>query len=128
MPRQIVTTSQAPQPVGPYSQAVRVGDLVFVSAQLPFDPLTNTLVHGGIRTQTRRVLENVRAVVEAAGGKMSQVVRTTLCVKSIDDFAQINEVYAEFFPGDKPARITFEARRLPKDAILSIDAIVHLGQ
>lgn len=127
MPRQIIATSQAPQPAGAYSQAIRAGDFMFVSAQLPLDPTTGTLVRSGIRAQTRRTLENVRAVMEGAGGTLAHVIRTTLFVKNLDDFGQINDVYAEFFPGDKPARSTVEVTRLPKDAALAMDAVAYLG-
>lgn len=127
MPRQIIATSQAPQPAGPYSQAIRAGDFMFVSAQLPLDPTTGTLVRSGVRAQTRRTIENVRAVMEGAGATLAHVIRTTLFVKNLDDFSQINDVYAEFFPGDKPARSTVEVTRLPKDAAIAMDAVAYLG-
>jgi 2-iminobutanoate/2-iminopropanoate deaminase len=127
MPRQIIATSQAPQPAGPYSQAIRAGDFMFVSAQLPLDPTTGTLVRSGVRAQTRRTIENVRAVMEGAGATLAHVIRTTLFVKNLDDFSQINDVYAEFFPGDKPARSTVEVTRLPKDASIAMDAVAYLG-
>lgn len=127
MPRQTVTSAQAPQPLGPYVQAVRAGDLLFVSAQLPLDPLTNTLVRSGVRAQTRRVLENIKAILESAGGTLEHCVRTTLYVRNLEDFSQINDVYAEFFPQNKPARTTIEVAKLPKDAAICMDAIAHLG-
>jgi 2-iminobutanoate/2-iminopropanoate deaminase len=127
MPRQTINSGQAPQPAGPYAQAVRAGDLLFVSAQLPVDPMTNSLIRSGVRAQTRRALENIRAIVEAAGGTMASITRTTVYMKSLDDFAQMNEVYTEFFPNDPPARSTVEVARLPKDSLLAVDAIAHLG-
>ena len=127
MPRQIIATSQAPAAVGPYSQAVRAGDFMYLSAQLPLDPVTGTLVRSGVRAQTRRTIENVRAVMEGAGATLAHIVRTTLFIRNMDDFGQINDVYAEFFPGDKPARSTVEVARLPKDAALALDAIAYLG-
>lgn len=127
MARQVVSTTQAPQPIGPYVQAIRAGDLLFVSAQLPLDPVTNTPVRSGVRAQTRRVLENLKAILEGAGATMAHIVRTTLYLKSLDDFTQVNEVYAEFFAEHKPARSTVEVSRLPKDAVVALDAIAYLG-
>ena len=123
-----MTTAQAPQPVGPYVQAIRAGDLLFISAQLPLDPVTGTPVRtSGVKAQARRVLDNLKAILEAAGASMAHVVRTTIYLKDIDDFTQVNEVYAEFFPEHKPARSTVGVARLPKDVALSIDAIAYLG-
>jgi len=127
MPRQVISTPQAPQAVGPYSQAVRAGDWLFVSAQLPFDLMTGTLIRSGVRGQTRRAMENIKAVVEGAGATMAHVVKVTVFLRNIEDFGQMNEVYAEFFPGDKPARSTVEVARLPKDAILAVDVVAYLG-
>ncbi len=127
MPRQTIASSQAPQPVGPYVQAVRAGDLLFISAQLPLDPLTNTLVRSGVRAQTRRVLENIKAILESAGARLEHIVRMTLYLRNLEDFNQINEVYAEFFPQQQPARTTIEVTKLSKDATVCMDAIAHLG-
>ncbi|MEK7475948.1 MAG: RidA family protein [Candidatus Coatesbacteria bacterium] len=127
MPRQTILTSQAPQPVGPYSQGVRAGDFLHVSAQLPFDPMTGTLIRSGVRGQTRRVMENIKAVVEGSGATLAHIVKVTVFLKNLDDFGQMNEVYAEFFPGEKPARSTVEVSRLPKDAVLAIDVVAYLG-
>ena len=127
MPRQTILTSQAPQPVGPYSQAIRAGDFLFVSAQLPFDPMTGTLIRSGVRGQTRRVMENIKSVVEGSGATLAHIVKVTVFLKNIDDFVQMNEVYAEFFPGEKPARSTVEVSRLPKDAVLAVDVVAYLG-
>ncbi len=127
MPRQDINTPQAPQPQGPYSQAVRAGDFLFISGQLPLDPETGTLVRAGVRAQTRRVLENVRAIVAAAGGTMESIVKVTLYVKNLEDFTQVNEIYGEFFPGLKPARMAVECSRIPKDAAVAADATAWLG-
>ncbi len=127
MPRAVVTSPQAPQPVGPYVQAVRAGDFLFVSGQLPLDPLTNTLVRAGVGAQTRRVLENLKAILEAAGATLAHIVRTTIYLKSMDDFTQVNNAYAEYFPEHKPARSTLEVARLPKDAVVAMDAVAYLG-
>src|SRR6185503_12064236 len=106
MPRAIVTSAQAPQPVGPYVQAIRAGDFLFVSGQLPLDPLTNSLVRSGVGAQTRRVLENLKAILEAAGATLAHIVRTTIYLKNLEDFTQVNNVYAEYFPEHLPARST----------------------
>ena len=127
MPRAIVTSAQAPQPVGPYVQAIRAGDFLFVSGQLPLDPMTNSLVRSGVGAQTRRVLENVKAILDAAGATLAHIVRTTIYLKNLDDFTQVNNVYAEYFPEHKPARSTVEVHRLPKDAVVAMDAIAYLG-
>jgi len=127
MPRSIVTSSQAPQPVGPYVQAIRAGDFLFVSGQLPLDPMTNTLVRAGVGAQTRRVVENLKAILDAAGATLAHIVRTTIYLKNLDDFTQVNNVYAEYFPEHKPARSTMEVARLPKDAVVAMDAIAYLG-
>ena len=127
MPRQIVSSAQAPKPAGPYVQAVRAGDLLYVSGQLPLDPHTNTLVRSGVRAQTRRMLENVKAILEAAGATLAHCVRATLYLRSMDDFVQVNEIYAEFFPQHQPARTTVEVNGLPKDASICMDVIAYLG-
>jgi len=127
MPRTIVLTSQAPQPLGAYSQAVRAGDFLFVYGQLPVDPLTGTLVRAGIRAQTRRAIENLKAILEAVGGGLPNVVRLTVYLKSIDEAAHMNEVCAELFQQNPPARMVMEVSRLPKEAAVAIDAIAYLG-
>jgi 2-iminobutanoate/2-iminopropanoate deaminase len=122
MPEAISTTN-APAAVGPYSQAVRVGSLLFCSGCLPLDPATGAFVPGGVTEQTRQVLTNLRAVIEAGGGTLSQVAKTTVFLKDMNDFAAMNAVYAEFFPATPPARSTIEVARLPKDALVEIEAI-----
>lgn len=121
-----IRTDAAPAPVGPYSQAVQVGDLVFCSGQIPLDPATGELETGGVEAQAKLALENLKAVVEAAGGSMHQVVRTTIFLKDMGDFARVNEVYGTFFAEPFPARACVEVARLPKDVDVEIDAIVAL--
>ncbi|RLB54399.1 MAG: reactive intermediate/imine deaminase [Deltaproteobacteria bacterium] len=125
MNRQPIATDAAPAAIGPYSQAVRAGDLVFCSGQIALDAATGALVgEGDVAAQTRRVMENLRAVLEAAGASFDSVVKTTIFVKDLNDFVAVNEVYASFF-GDAPppARATVEVSRLPKDVLVEIDAI-----
>jgi 2-iminobutanoate/2-iminopropanoate deaminase len=121
--KRIVTTSGAPKPVGPYSQAVSAGGLVFLSGQGPLDPATNRLVDGDTAAQTERVLENLKAVLEASGSSLARVVKTTVFLKDLNDFKKMNEVYARYFPENPPARATVEAARLPLDTLVEIDAI-----
>lgn len=124
--RQAVSTTSAPAAIGPYSQAIRAGSLLFVSGQIPLDPATGALVDGDIGAQTDRVLRNLAAILEAAGTSLSRVVRTTVYLANMDDFAAMNEVYATYFSSPAPARATIEAARLPKDARLEIDVIAEV--
>jgi 2-iminobutanoate/2-iminopropanoate deaminase len=119
----IIASEQAPKAVGPYSQGVRVGNLVFLSGQIPLDPLSGHLVEGGIQHQTERVLENIRAVLEAAGLTFENVVKTTVYLKNLTDFVPMNEIYAKYFQSNPPARSTVEVARLPRDVSVEIDAI-----
>ena len=123
MKKQIVSTDKAPKAVGPYSQAVRMNGFVFLSGQIPFDPSTGQLLEGGIQDQTARVLENIKAVLEAAGLGFDDVVKTSVFLKNMDDFAQMNEAYAKYFGANPPARSTVEVARLPRDVKVEIDAI-----
>lgn len=128
MQRSIVRTNQAPAAIGPYSQAVVVpiGDgkrMMFCSGQVALDPKTGQLVDGDIAAQTRQVLENLGAVLAAGGAGFGNIVRTTIFLASMDDFAAVNAIYGERFPTDPPARVTVEAARLPRDAKVEIDAI-----
>ena len=125
--RQAVSTQAAPAAIGPYSQAVRAGDFLFVSGQIPLDPATGTLVDADVRTQTRRVLENLSAIVSAGGASLGHVVKTTVYLADMNDFAAMNEVYATFFSTPAPARATVQVGRLPRDVKIEIDAVVHLG-
>ncbi len=121
--RERVQTEAAPQAIGPYSQAIKAGGFVFASGQIPIDPQTGQFVSGGVAEQTEQVLKNLSAVLEAAGSGLNQVVKTTVFLASMQEFGAMNEVYAEFFTDKPPARATVEAARLPKDALVEIDAI-----
>jgi 2-iminobutanoate/2-iminopropanoate deaminase len=121
--KQAIGSPLAPKPVGPYSAALRVGQLLFVSGQVPLDPATGRMVEGDIGVHTRRVLENVAALLDAAGISFASVVRTTVFLADMNDFQAMNEVYATFFGEPYPARSTVQAARLPRDARVEIDVI-----
>ena len=121
--RDVVRTDRAPGAVGPYSQAIRAGGLVWVSGQIPLDLATGTLVAGGIAEQTGRALENLKAVLEAAGTGLDRVVRTTVYLCDLRDFEAMNRTYRTFFEGSPPARVCVEVSGLPKDARVEIDAV-----
>lgn len=123
MRREPVKTSNAPAALGPYSQAIKVGEFVYTSGQVAIDPATGELIGGGIAEQTERVLKNVAAVLEAAGSSLDQVVKTLVFLADMDDFSAMNEVYGKFFTGAPPARSTVQAARLPKDARIEIEAV-----
>ena len=123
MERRIIHTENAPKAIGPYSQAVRTGDMIFCAGQIPLDPATMKLVEGDITVQTRRVLTNLSNVLEAAGSSLSRVMKTTVFLANFDDFQAMNAVYAEFFPEQPPARSTIQAARLPAGALVEIEAI-----
>jgi 2-iminobutanoate/2-iminopropanoate deaminase len=124
--REAVSTSGAPAAIGPYSQAIRAGAFVFVSGQIALDPDTGALVPGGVAAETRQALQNLRAVLSASGASLGQVVRTTVFLADLAEFAAMNEVYAGFFPQPPPARATVQVARLPRDARVEIDAIAVL--
>ena len=124
--RQAVTTPSAPPAIGPYSQAIRAGGLLFVSGQIPLDPKTGTLVEGDLATQTHRVFQNLEAILAAAGATFDNVVRTTVYLADMNDFPTMNEVYGTYFTSPAPARATVQAARLPKDARVEIDLIASL--
>ena len=126
MPKTIISTNDAPAAIGPYSQAVQVGNLLFTSGQVALDPATGQVVPGGIAEQTTRVMENLTAVLVAAGLGMADVVKTTVFLKSMNDFAAMNEIYAKYLAPEgavPPARSTVEVARLPKDVLVEIEAI-----
>ena len=123
MAKQSVTSHDAAKPVGPYSPALRVGQLLFVSGQVPFDPKTGVLVGGDIGAQTRRVLDNIGALLKAAGLTHADIARTTVFLADMDDFAAMNDAYQSYFAEPYPARSTVQAARLPRDARIEIDAI-----
>jgi 2-iminobutanoate/2-iminopropanoate deaminase len=126
MGKKVIQTEKAPKPIGPYSQAIRAGNFIFLSGQIPIDPKTEELVKGDIRQQTRQVLENIRGVLESQGLGMQDVVKVTIFLKDMGSFNQMNEVYATYFPFSPPARSTVEVSRLPKDVDLEIEAIASL--
>lgn len=123
MIKRIVHSDRAPEAVGPYSQGVAAGGHVFCAGQIALDPTSETLVQGGIEDQTRQVISNLMAVLEAAGSGLERVVKTTVFLQDLDDFPAMNAAYAEFFPQDPPARSTIQAARLPRGAKVEIDAI-----
>ena len=121
--KEVVLSDRGPKPIGPYSQAIKINGLVFVSGQISIDPKTNEFVPGDIRAQTERTLENVKGIVEAAGSKLSHVIKTTVFLKNMSDFAAMNETYARYFFAAPPARSTVEVARLPKDALVEMEVI-----
>ncbi len=128
--KKIVSTTNAPAAIGPYVQAVKVGNLLFASGQIPLDPATQQVVAGGIEEQTTRVLENLKAIAEAAGASLSSAVKATVFLRDFNDFAAMNAIYARYFAADgatPPARTTVEVSRLPKDVRIEIDLIVSLA-
>ena len=121
--RQAISTPLAPKAIGPYSQGIRAGALLFVSGQVPIDPATGALVDGNIAAQTRRVFQNIGEILKAGGASFDHVVRTTVFLADMNDFAAMNDVYATYFTSPAPARATVEVSRLPKDARVEIDVI-----
>jgi 2-iminobutanoate/2-iminopropanoate deaminase len=121
--REMISTKDAPQAIGPYSQAIKANGFVFVAGQLGIDPATQQVISGDAAAQTDRVLRNISAILEAAGSNLDKVVRAGVFLKSMDDFAAMNEVYAKYFSSIRPARSTIEAARLPKDVLIEIDVI-----
>ena len=121
--KKAILTPKAPQPIGPYSQAIRSGQMVFCSGQIPLDPVSGALVSPDVSVQAKQVLENLGAVLSAANVSFDQVVKTTIFLKSMGDFPKVNEVYASYFKGITPARSTIEVARLPKDVLVEIEAI-----
>ncbi|KPK73207.1 MAG: reactive intermediate/imine deaminase [Phycisphaerae bacterium SM23_30] len=121
--KQKVDTDKAPAAIGPYSQAINTGPLVFVSGQLPIDPATGSLIDGDIQEQTRQVLQNLKQVLNAAGSSLDKIVKTTVFIKDMNSFPQMNQAYAEFFPDVPPARACVEVARLPKDVQIEIEAV-----
>ncbi len=119
---EVVSTNAAPNPIGPYSQAIKANGFIFATGQLPLDPAMQQIVGGGIAQQAERALQNVSALLEAAGSSMNKVVRCVVLLKTMNDFSAMNEVYAGFFKENPPARTTLEAARLPKDCLIEIEA------
>jgi 2-iminobutanoate/2-iminopropanoate deaminase len=125
--KQIIATNKAPKAIGPYSQAAVWNGLVFLSGQIPLDPQTGTVVEGGVAAQTEQVLNNIKAVLEASGSSLDKVVKTTVFLKDIGKFGEMNAVYEVFFSTDPPARSTVEVARLPRDVQVEIDCIAVAG-
>jgi 2-iminobutanoate/2-iminopropanoate deaminase len=125
--RKVIATAEAPQAIGPYSQAIVSNGFAFLSGQIPLDPATAQIVEGDIVAQTERVFENLKAVLAACGSSLERVVKTTVFLKDMGEFGRMNEVYARYFPANPPARSTVEAARLPRDVRVEIDAIAEVG-
>jgi len=121
--KKAILTPNAPQPIGPYSQAIRAGNLLFCSGQIPLDPVSGQVAAQDIQGQTRFSMENLKAVIEAGGATMDSIVKTTIFLKSMNDFPKVNEIYGTYFKGTPPARSTVEVARLPKDVLVEIEAI-----
>jgi 2-iminobutanoate/2-iminopropanoate deaminase len=121
--REVIATNDGPKAIGPYSQAIKANGLVFLSGQICLDPQTQQLISGDVSAQTERVLENIAAILTAAGSSLSQVVKTTVFLKSMNDFVAMNEVYGRHFTADPPARSTVEVARLPKDVLVEVEVI-----
>ena len=121
--REVIATKGAPQAIGPYSQAIKAAGMVFVSGQVAIDPMTGNVIGGGIAEQTERVLKNLEAILQAAGTGLEKVVKTTVYLKNMSEFAAMNEVYAKFWTSAPPARATVEVARLPKDVLVEIDVV-----
>jgi 2-iminobutanoate/2-iminopropanoate deaminase len=121
--REVIATNDAPKAIGPYSQAIKANGFVFISGQIPLDPATQELVSGDVAAQTERVLQNLSGILKAAGSSLQQVVKTSVFLKSMSDFANMNEVYSRYFNQAPPARSTVEVARLPKDVLVEIDVI-----
>lgn len=127
MTRIVIHSDSAPKAIGPYSQAIRTGDLVFTAGQVALDPATGELVSGGIEAQTRRALTNLKAVLEAAGTSMDKVIKTTVFMTNLGDFAKMNAVYAEFFPHNPPARSTVQVAALPRGSEVEIECVAMVS-
>jgi 2-iminobutanoate/2-iminopropanoate deaminase len=125
--KKIVSTSHAPEPVGPYNQAIIIGNLVFTAGQIAINPETGELETRDIKVQTERVIKNLQAVLKAAGSDLASVVKSTVFLKNMDDFALMNEIYGEYFTENPPARSAVEVSRLPKDVLVEIECIAHTG-
>ncbi len=126
--KQIIQTDRAPQAIGPYSQAIKARGFVYASGQIPIDPTTGQFVDGGIKEQTEQVMKNVAAVLEAAGSRLDRIVKTTVFLADMEEFAAMNEVYAKFFLSDPPARATVQAAGLPRNARVEIEVVALVDE
>ncbi|HOV27922.1 MAG TPA: RidA family protein [Pseudobacteroides sp.] len=123
MKKEVLTTKKAPEAIGPYSQAIKAGNLLYTSGQIPIDPATGQIVQGGIEAQTKQVLENINAILVNAGSSFKNVIKTTVFVKDMNDFTTINNIYGQYFKDPYPARSLVEVARLPKDVLIEIEVI-----
>ncbi|KNY26069.1 RidA family protein [Pseudobacteroides cellulosolvens] len=123
MKKEVLTTKKAPEAIGPYSQAIKVGDIIYTSGQIPIDPATGQVVQGGIEAQTKQVLENINAILVNAGSSFKNVIKSTVFVKDMNDFTAINNIYGQYFKEPYPARSLVEVARLPKDVLIEIEVI-----
>jgi len=126
--KQTISTDKAPKAIGPYSQAVVYGGLAYLSGQIAIDPATNKVIEGGISAQTERVLDNVRAILEACGASLDSVLKTTVFLRDMGDFTPMNQTYERYFPDDPPARSTVQAAKLPRDVSIEIDVIAAIAE
>jgi 2-iminobutanoate/2-iminopropanoate deaminase len=127
MARNVIKTNNAPEAIGPYSQGIRIGQFIYTSGQIPIDPKTNTIIGGGIKNQTKQVLDNLKAVLAASGASMQDVVKTTVYLSNLLDFTAMNDIYATYFSEPYPTRSTVQVARLPKDVTIEIDVVAYLG-
>lgn len=123
MKKEVLTTNKAPEAIGPYSQAIKVGDFIYTSGQIPIDPATGQIVQGGIEAQTKQVLENLNAILTNAGSSFKNVIKSTVFVKDMNDFTAINNIYGQYFKEPYPARSLVEVARLPKDVLIEIEVV-----
>ncbi len=126
MEKKAILTKDAPAPIGPYSQAVRVGNILYCSGQIPLDPVTNQIVPGDVKVQTRQVMENIAAVLKAGGASFESIVKTTIFLKTMNDFPSVNEIYGAYFASVSPARSTVAVAGLPRDVSVEIEVIAYL--
>lgn len=127
MPKEFIFSENAPEPIGPYCQAVKVKDMLFLSGQLPINPKTNEMVEGGIQNQIRQIIENITAVLTAAGGSIADIVKTTIFITDMQEFGEINKIYSEYFNASIPARSCVEVSNLPKQASIEMEAIAIIN-
>ncbi len=128
MPKEVIVSEKAPKPVGPYSQAVKAGNFLFISGQLPINPATGEIIRGNFEEAVKIVLENVKSIVEEAGGTMDDIVKVTVYMKDLSLFSKFNEIYSQYFKDKYPARVVVEVSRIPKDADLEVEAIAYISR
>lgn len=123
--KKVISTPNAPQAIGPYSQAIEINNMIYTSGVIPINPVNGELIEGDVTDQTRRVFDNLSALLNDAGSSIEKVIKTTVFIKNMDDFSKVNEVYATYFKGDFPARSCVEVARLPKDVLIEVEAIAY---